>query len=195
MARRNPPPIYAAKGFASSQYHEPRNRRLIKARGHVADIRVMQPDREHMMQWDSHAWHMITQRGWLIPIGLPGSVCLFAGGARLTHAQFAEEAAADVLEGTVEKNGKTQAVWKTTGRNEMSDALAGAAALLSTLGVRPDSADDSKATRRRARQERKAEVRAQQQGTREPATPAPEEKIVKKAAPRPFRRASWASRW
>jgi hypothetical protein len=60
---------------------------------------------------------------------MPGSVCLFNGGPRLTHAQFADEAAADLLEGVVEKNGKKQAVWKTTGRNEMGDVVAGAAAL------------------------------------------------------------------
>ena len=157
MARHNPPPVYAAKGFSSVQYREPYRRQTIKRRGHLADIRFMSPDREQMMQWDSHSWHMITQRGWLIPIGMPGSVCLYQPPGRMTHSQFAEEAAADVLEGTIEKNGKSQAVWKMTGRNEMGDVVAGAAALLSTQGVRPDAADDSKETRRAARKARKAE--------------------------------------
>lgn len=162
LAVRNAPvPIYAAKGFSSSMYREPYRRQTIKKRGFCADIRFLAIDREQMMQWDSHKWHMITQRGWLIPIGMAGSVCLFNGGTRMTHAQFAEEASADKLEGVVEKNGKMVAEWKTTGRNEAGDVLAGAAALLSTEGVRPDSADDSKQARRAAKKARQAELRAE----------------------------------
>jgi hypothetical protein len=206
MARHNPPPVYAAKGFSSVQYREPYRRQMIKRRGHMADIRFMAPDREQMMQWDSHAWHMISQRGWLIPIGMPGSVCLYQPTGRLSHAQFAEEAAADVLEGMVEKNGKSQAVWKTTGRNEMGDVVAGAAALLSTLGVRPDASDSSKAARRAERKARKAEERAQKNKTvdaeKKKEAPvkdkAPEvkvEKVVKTEKKFPVRRSNWISRW
>ena len=214
MARNNPPPVYAAKGFSSVQYKEPYRRQMIKRRGHLADVRFMGADREQMLQWDSHAWHMITQRGWLIPIGMPGSVCLYKPTGRLTHAQFAEEAAADVLEGVIEKNGKNQAVWKTVGRNEMGDVVAGAAALLSTLGIRPDAADDTKETRRAARKARKAEVKSEKAAKVAPiivatATPAPDlvnsgpvkvaenatKEVFKEAKTRPVRRASWASRW
>lgn len=189
--------IYAAKGFSSAQYREPRNRKTIKKRGHCADVRYMSPDREQMLQWDSHAWHQITQRGWLIPIGMPGSVCLYNPTGRLTHAQWAEEAAADVLESSIEKNGKTQAVWKTTGRNEAGDVLAGAAALLSTLGVRPDAADTSRQARRAARAERKAEVQAAP--TLTPVVPAPavtpQAGIFEKVKQQHARRTSWANRW
>lgn len=201
MARNNPPPVYAAKGFASSMYREPYKRQLIKRRGHLADIRFMNPDREQMMQWDSHAWHMITQRGWLIPIGMPGSVSLYKTDGRLTHSQFSEEAAADVLEGTIEKNGKSQAVWKTTGRNEMGDVVAGAAALLSTMGVRPDAADDSKETRRSARKARKAEMRAQSPADpkRVPVPEIDSKADVNSSEPtkkqRLVKRASWVTRW
>lgn len=200
MARHNPPPVYAAKGFSSAQYKEPYRRQMIKRRGHLADIRFMSPDREQMMQWDSHAWHMITQRGWLIPIGMPGSLCLYSAGGRMTHAQFADEAAADVLEGMQEKNGKTQAVWKTTGRNEAGDVVAGAAALLSTMGIRPDAADDSVKRRRQERQARKDRQRSEKvpvevmrtQVQPIPPAPAPEMERIK---PRPYRRASFATRW
>ena len=168
MARHNPPPIYAAKAFPSSKYREPHNRQTIKRRGHMADVRFMSPDREQMMQWDSHAWHMITQRGWLIPVGLPGSVCLYRGGGRMTHSQFAQEASADVLEGSVEKNGTLQTVWKTTGRNEMGDVVAGAGSLLSTLGIRPDASDASKDARRYAKAARKAELKAAVTGSKTP---------------------------
>lgn len=203
MARHNPPPVYAAKGFSSAQYKEPRNRNAIKRRGHLADVRFMSPDREQMLQWDSHGWHMITQRGWLIPIGMPGSVCLFAPGGRMTHAQFAEEAAADVLEGMQEKNGREQAVWKRTGRNEMGDAVAGAGALLSTLGIRPDAADDSRDARRAAKRARREELKASKAAEATapvvtPATPAEHEAAESKVVParvRPIRRASWAQRW
>jgi hypothetical protein len=207
MARHNPPPIYAAKGFASAQYREPYRRQMIKRRGHMADIRFMPLDKEQMMQWDSHQWHMITQRGWLIPIGMPGSVCLFQAGGRLTHSQFADEAAADVLEGTQEKNGKSQAVWKTTGRNEMGDTVAGAAALLSTLGIRPDASDGSKESRRAARKERKAEIKAATVTVKTPvqsvasttiqgngSKPEPHG-VFETVKQKPARRASWATRW
>ncbi|MFZ4394635.1 MAG: hypothetical protein ACOYOU_03300, partial [Kiritimatiellia bacterium] len=202
MARHNPPPVYAAKGFSSAFYREPYKRQMIKRRGHQADIRFMNLDKEQMMQWDSHAWHMITQRGWLVPIGMPGSMCLYIPGGRLTHSQFAEEAAADVLEGSIEKNGKSQAVWKTTGRNEMGDVVAGAAALLSTLGIRPDAADSSKATRQAARKARKAEGKAgitimtPVQSVAQPVANAQNaagmEPIKQQ---RHVRRSSWAARW
>ncbi|MFA6063972.1 MAG: hypothetical protein WC736_15395 [Gallionella sp.] len=200
MARHNPPPVYAAKGFASTMYREPYRRQTIKKRGHLCDIRYMSPDREQMMQWDSHAWHMITQRGWLIPIGMPGSVCLFGNAGRLTHAQFADEASADVLEGMQEKGGKAVAVWKTRGRNEMGDVVAGAAALLSTDGIRPDASDDSRAARRAARKERKAEERkAKPESTKTPVPPSVVPDAVKtqttKPAARPYRRVSWGMRW
>lgn len=179
MARHNPPPVYAAKGFPGSQYREPYKRQSIKRRGYMADIRFMSPTREQMMQWDSHAWHMITQKGWLIPVGMPGSVALFKVDGRVSHSQFSEEAAADVLEGTEEKNGRTNAKWKTTGRNEMGDVVAGACALLSTDGVRPDAADDSSKRRREerkakreARAAEKMQEREMQEGTRTPVTPA-----------------------
>ena len=207
MARHNPPPVYAAKGFSSVQYREPYRRQTIKRRGHLADIRFMSPDREQMMQWDSHAWHMITQKGWLIPVGMPGSVSLFKIDGRMSHAQFAEEAAADVLEGTEEKNGRTNAKWKTTGRNEMGDVVAGVCALLSTDGVRPDAADDS-AKRRRAERVARREARAAEkmqpqkpaEGSRTPVTTnsAPAEKQAREqmqvVTPRPFRRAGFATR-
>lgn len=204
MARHNPPPVYAAKGFSSAQYKEPYKRQLIKRRGHAADIRFMSPDREQMMQWDSHSWHMTTQRGWLIPIGMPGSVCLFKATGQLTHAQFAAEAAADMLEGIQEVNGKAKVMWKTLGRNEMGDVTAGAAALLSTEGVRTDSADNTKAARRAARKARKEERRA---GAAKPAAAVQEPGTVPAVKPvaapveraerlRPLvRRASWATRW
>ncbi|MEN6537758.1 MAG: hypothetical protein ABFD89_29170 [Bryobacteraceae bacterium] len=200
MARHNPPPVYAAKGFASATYREPYRRQTIKRRGHLADVRFMSPDREQMMQWDSHAWHMITQRGWLIPIGMPGSLCLFSGAGRMTHAQFAQEASADVLEGTQEKNGKTQAVWKTTGRNEAGDVVAGAAALLSTMGIRPDAADDSAKRRRQERQARKDRQRAekvQPEATRTqvPPIPAQPTQDMERVKPRQYRRANFATRW
>lgn len=205
MARHNPPPVYAAKGFGSTQYKEPWRRQSIKRRGHLADIRFVPPDNEQMMQWDSHAWHMITQRGWLIPVGMPGSVSLFKATGRVSHATFAEEASADELEGIVEKNGKAQAVWKTRGRNEMGDTVAGAAALLSTLGVRADAADDTKETRRAARKARKAEVKAaaatpapapaQTQTPSSAPAPAPTASVMEQPKARPFRRASWATRW
>lgn len=206
MARHNPPPVYAAKGFPGHQYREPHRRQLIKRRGYNADIRFMPPDREQMMQWDSHAWHMITQKGWLIPVGMPGSICLFQTGGRLLHAQFAEEVAADVLEGTEERNGRTFAKWKTTGRNEMGDVVAGAAALLSTDGVRPDAADDTVKRRRAARATRKEEQRkaATPVGSRTPADPvtpetkapaAPQTGMYETAKPRRMARAGWATRW
>jgi hypothetical protein len=204
MARHNPPPVYAAKGFASATYREPYKRMAIKRRGYLADIRFMSPDREQMMQWDSHAWHMITQKGWLIPVGMPGSVCLFMPGARLSHGQFAEEASADVLEGVLEKHGKTQAVWKTTGRNEMGDVVAGAAALLSTDGIRPDAADDSNATRRAAKKARRMEMKQQAaeakgqtqkpEAVRTPVEPVKKD-VQEKVKVRSLRRTGWATRW
>jgi hypothetical protein len=205
MAKCNPPPIYAAKGFSTVQYREPYRRQMIKRRGYCADIRFMALDREQMLQWDSHQWHMITQRGWLVPIGMPGSVCLYQGGARLTHAQFAAEAAADVLEGMQEKNGKTQAVWKTVGRNEMGDVVAGGAALLSTMGIRPDASDASPRTRRSAARARKAEVKAAR-GSITPVAAMPDGTVQAVAVAqqvagmepikqKPMKRGSWAVRW
>jgi hypothetical protein len=150
---------------------------------------------------------MITQRGWLIPIGMPGSVCLYKPTGRIVHAQFAEEAAADVLLGIKEKNGKSQADWKTIGRNEMGDTVAGAAALLSTLGVRPDAASDTKESRRAARKCRKAEVKAEAKAKvvviqATAAQPAPTQSarapvggMFEPVKTKPMRRASWASRW
>lgn len=192
MARHNPPPIYAAKGFPGSGYREPSNRQTIKRRGVLADIRFMALDREQMMQWDSHAWHMVTQKGWLIPVGLPGSVCLFKPNGRMAHIQFSEEAAADVLEGTEERNGKTQATWKRTGRNEMGDVVAGAAALLSTDGVRPDGADVSAKRIREERKARSAAKKAQQttSAAQNPAATSPAAIAAQKPQPpRPGARA------
>lgn len=188
--------VHPAKGFAASQYREPTRRQFIKRRGYNADIRYMQ-DRQTMMQWDSHFWHVFTQKGWLLPVGLPGNMCLFKQSGRMTHAQFAQEAAADVFDGTKERNGKTDIVWKVTGRNEMGDVVAGAAALLSMEGVRPDAIDDSKAARKAAKKARKAEeksVRVPVEPMKTEAEPVKNVEVVKQKKLL-VRRASWATRW
>lgn len=125
----------------------------------------------------------------------------------MTHSQFAQEAAADVFDGTKERNGKTDIVWKVTGRNEMGDVVAGAAALLSMEGVRPDAADDSRAARRAAKRARKAEAK-QADATPDPqrfhpveaAKPQEKPKIEQASVMEPvktrvMRKRSWASRW
>lgn len=183
--------VLPAKGFSSSQYREPSRRAYMRKRGYNADVRFM-PDRSSMMQWDSHFWHVFTQKGWLIPVGLPGSVCLFVPGGRMTHSQFSTEAAADVFNGTRERNGKMDVIWKTTGRNEMGDVVAGAAALLSTEGVRPDAADDSPAARRKAVRDRKAVERQKKDDAKvEPEKrvlmPVVERKPVERRPARPYR--------
>lgn len=130
--------IYSAKGASGFQYDPPRDRKGILRQGHLCDLRRQKYGTTHdmLMYWDSSYWHMTTQQGWLAPLGGMASVTVY-GSQTDRHPKLAEECAADKLECVEHKGDKRQAKFKNTGPNHWGDALAMAAALLSTFGLIP----------------------------------------------------------
>lgn len=130
--------IYSAKGASGFQYDPPRDRKGILRQGHLCDLRRQKYGTTHdmLMYWDSSYWHMTTQQGWLAPLGGMASVTVY-GSQTDRHPKLAEECAADRLECVEHKGDKRQAKFKNTGPNHWGDALAMAAALLSTFGLIP----------------------------------------------------------
>jgi hypothetical protein len=168
--------IYSAKGASGFQYDPPRDRKGILRQGHLCDLRRQKYGTAHdmLMYWDSSYWHMTTQQGWLAPLGGMAGMTVY-GSQTDRHPRLAEECAADKLEMIEYRGDKRQARFKNTGPNHWGDALAGAAALLSTFGLIPAGGGKlrDKALYRPA------------ESKREPVTPAPPVKQPEKPAEQP----------
>ena len=124
--------IIPARGLAGDRYSEPSKSISIRC-GVLADYRKSRTGNALMM-WDSHHWHIVEQRGFLLPVAAEGAVGVFGGDAS-AHAVFADQVAADKLKRSfVNPYGRTVAVWETNGRNEMGDVVAEALAAISCEG-------------------------------------------------------------
>ena len=90
------------------------------------------------MMWDSNHWHIVSQRGFLLPVAAEGAVGVF-GDSAAQHAIFADQVAAEKLKRTfINPYGRTVAEFETNGRNEMGDVVAEALAALSCeSGITP----------------------------------------------------------
>lgn len=130
--------IYSAKGAGGFQYDPPRVRTALIRQGHLADLRRQKygTRQDLFLYWDSSYWHMVTQQGWLAPLGSQTSVSVW-GSETDRHPKLAMECAADKLVRVEYRNDKKNAIWKHTGPEHWGDALAMAGALLSTFGLRP----------------------------------------------------------
>lgn len=127
--------IIPARGLSGDKYDPPTKARRIRL-GQLADYR-RNANGNALMLWDSTHWHMVAQRGFLLPVSAEGAVALYGGNAG-EHAIYAEQMCADRLERSyLTPYGKTAAVWTTTGRNEMGDVTAQALAALSCEGIAP----------------------------------------------------------
>ena len=127
--------IIPARGLSGDKYDPPTKARRIRL-GQLADYR-RNANGSALMLWDSTHWHMVAQRGFLLPVSAEGAVALYGGNAG-EHAIYAEQMCADRLERSyLTPYGKTAAVWTTTGRNEMGDVTAQALAALSCEGIAP----------------------------------------------------------
>ena len=124
--------IIPARGLAGDRYSEPSKSISIRC-GVLADYRKSRTGNALMM-WDSHHWHIVEQRGFLLPVAAEGAVGVFGGDAS-AHAVFADQVAADKLKRSfVNPYGRTVAIWETNGRNEMGDVVAEALAAISCEG-------------------------------------------------------------
>ena len=125
--------VVACRGYAGDKYQVPRNRRAVFALGIEADVRRQFPAGS-VLYFDSHYWHMSTQKGWLLPAGAPGGTTVFGRNAT-QHNEFALQVTADELVSTaIGENGRQVATWNISRHNEMGDCLAMAAAAAS-LGM------------------------------------------------------------
>lgn len=183
--------IIPARGVSGDKYNEPPRQRRIRL-GQLADYRRTAGGATIML-WDSTAWHMSAQRGFLIPSTAEGAVSLFGRNPN-EHSVYAEQMCADKLERTfLTPYGKTAAVWSTTGRNEQGDTTAQALALISCEGISP-------AKQKRAQSATAATATHDDGNTHEPRNGGASAVAAKLAAPkraRPFapRGGSWVSRW
>ena len=181
--------IIPSRGLPGDKYFEQGKARTIR-RGELADYRKT-ATAAALMYWDSHAWHMTMQRGFLLPVSADGAVSVFGDNPR-EHSIFADQICADKLERTfVNAYGKTVAVWTTNGRNEQGDVTAMALAAISCEGVTPAgvvaAADASKEAAEIVRRQLNADPGAKAAKIAETRNMA--------ARPFPFRRAGWARRW
>lgn len=125
--------IIPARGLAGDKYGEPTKAQRIRV-GDLCDYRKTQSCPNGVMMFDSHHWHMVTQRGFLMTVGSEGSVSVY-GDTPTVHATFAEQVAAEKLVRTwLNPYGKRVAEFATNGRNEQSDTVAMCGALLSCEG-------------------------------------------------------------
>ena len=125
--------IVAGRGLAGDKYQPPRNRKAIYALGVESDVRRQFPA-GRVFYFDSHHWHISTQKGWLLPIGATGGTTVF-GRTATQHNEFALQVTADELvKIDIGENGRQVAEWNVSRHNEMGDCLAMAAAAAS-LGM------------------------------------------------------------
>lgn len=119
--------IVAARGLSGDKYAVPRNRKAIFSLGVEADVRRQFPAGS-VLYFDSHHWHISTQKGWLMPAGAPGATTVF-GRSAAQHGEFALQVTADELVSTsIGEGGRQVAEWRVSRHNEMGDCLAMAAA-------------------------------------------------------------------
>ena len=127
--------IIPARGTSGDKYSAPGKSITIRC-GTLADYRRSRTGQAVMM-WDSNHWHIVSQRGFLLPVAAEGAVGVFGDSAG-QHAIFADQVAAEKLKRTfVDPYGRTVAVFETHGRNEMSDVVAEAMAAISCEGIAP----------------------------------------------------------
>ena len=128
--------IIPARGLSGDKYAEP-GRSILIRQGTLADYRKSRTGQAIMM-WDSNNWHIVSQRGFLLPVAAEGAVGVFGDNAA-QHAIFAEQVAAEKLKRTyINPYGRTVAEFQTNGRNEMGDVVAEALAALSCeSGIAP----------------------------------------------------------
>lgn len=127
--------IMPARGIPSEKYSLPyRSKDLIRT-GANCHLSRSQRGIDNLI-FDSHYWHMQTQKGFLLSPGAPGSVSLF-GDRNTPHVEFASHVCADVLLGLENKAGRDFYQWtkKPGEKNELGDALAMAAMASSVYGA------------------------------------------------------------
>lgn len=126
--------IIPSRGLSGDKYGEPNPAKMIR-KGVLADYRKTAS--AVVMMWDSHHWHIVMQRGFLVPVGVSGAVGIYGNDPK-EHSIFASQICADVLERTyLTPYGKVVAVWKNVGKNEMGDVVSMALALASCEGFNP----------------------------------------------------------
>ena len=184
--------IYAARGLAGDKYEVPKTRGVLVRRGYHADVRrraYASGSLDMILYWDSHYWHMATQRGWLAPVGSQASLAVW-GVPPMVHPMFADECAADVLVSTEIIGEKVKAKFDSRDKpNHWGDCVAMAAALLSTEGIMPD------AVARGSKRKRVENVVAPVDGGLVVEVKTPEtQNIIKHVAPVVRRAAAW-ERW
>ena len=127
--------IMPARGLNAERYSLPyRSKDLIRT-GANCHLSRSQRGIDNLI-FDSHYWHMQTQKGFLLSPGAPGSVSLF-GDRNTPHVEFANHVCADVLLGLENKAGRDFYQWtkKPGEKNELGDALAMAAMASSVYGA------------------------------------------------------------
>ncbi len=188
--------IVAARGLPGDRYVVPRNRRAVFALGVEADVRRQFPAGT-VLYFNSHFWHLSTQKGWLLPMGAQGGTTVF-GRTETQHAEFASQVTADELVKTdLGDGGRQVATFRVTRHNEQGDCLAMAAAAAS-LGMPAQRRKEERLARKKAE---KTAGNGQGSDTfddseAEPDKKAPEKRVLspsaKRANPR-RRRSNWVT--
>lgn len=186
--------IIPARGVSGDKYNEPPRARRIRL-GQLSDYR-RNANGSALMLWDSTHWHMVSQRGFLIPVSAEGAVSLF-GATPSEHAIYAEQMCADKLERSyLTPYGKTAAIWTTTGRNEQGDTTAMALAAISCEGISPAKQKREKAAVGAAANSAPDYELKPQPGEDTAKAEAVKRRIEEQTQRPPFRRkANWAARW
>lgn len=180
--------IVAGRGLPGDRYQLPRNPKAVFSIGVEADVRKQFPAGK-VFYFDSHHWHISTQKGWMLPAGVAGGTTVF-GRAATQHAQFASQVTADELVATtIGDNGRQVAVWNVSRHNEMGDCLAEAAAAAS-LGRPAMRRKEERKAAKMAREAVQAADGEDVEGTEAAKVP---ESSAKRVWPHARRRGNWVT--
>ncbi len=118
--------VVASRAYPGKDYRLPTDRAVRFLDGREADLRWAKGNRRAVeCHYDSHYWHMRTQKGWLMPPGANGSTEVFSIRPVDRHRRFADQATADhLVKVEIAGNGRQMATWSTHEHNEMGDCLA-----------------------------------------------------------------------
>ncbi len=187
--------VVAGRGLPGDKYFPPRNRKAIFALGVEADVRRQYPGGS-VFYFDSHWWHISTQKGWLLAPGAAGETSLFGKNA-MQHDEFSLQVTADELVSTEVVSGRTVATWQVNRHNEQGDCLAMAAAAAS-LGMPAQRRKEEKMARKLSKNVQKngqkLDAFAPSEG--DSGENPPEKKVLSHAAKRVkprHKRSNWVS--
>lgn len=156
--RVSPLPWCASRGWGSRNYR-PTGKTVIGRPGdgwHVADWQR----KGRVLVHDADGWRLRQQKGWLLPIGAPESLCFF-GSPGTRHEHFADGVVCERLIAHAQTDAGPLYKWQLTPglRNDWGDVATGLCVAASRLGISPTGVRAVPPVRARRKVYRQADMR------------------------------------